>query len=119
MFHSVAASPAAGRQLVATPEDAPHVPWVPLDVARPDLERFPDFARAGVVEVSVRRGEMLYLPAMWYHQVEQRGLTVAVNYWHDMQFGHAYIQHQFLRDVVGLNSEEEERVEGEAQPCQG
>ena len=35
-----------------------------------------------------RAGETLYLPSLWFHQVEQRagetglaGLTVAVNYW--------------------------------------
>lgn len=94
-------------------EPADDVPWVPLDVARPDLRRYPDFARASAVQVRVRRGELLYLPAMWYHQVSQRGVTVAVNYWHDMQFGHAYVHHQFLRDVAGLNDPELITEEGE------
>uniref|UniRef100_A0A7S4PT93 JmjC domain-containing protein n=1 Tax=Alexandrium monilatum TaxID=311494 RepID=A0A7S4PT93_9DINO len=99
--------------LVVVPDgDAPAggVPWVPVDVAKPDLVRFPDYARACAVRVRVRPGEMLYLPAMWYHQVEQRGLTVAVNYWHDMQFDHAYVHHRFLRDVAGLDAPD---VEGE------
>ena len=29
---------------------------------------------------------MLYLPAMWYHHVKQDRDTVAVNYWHDMNY---------------------------------
>ena len=38
------------------------------------------------MRVEVKAGEMLYLPAMWYHQVAQRvdekeGVCVAVNYW--------------------------------------
>lgn len=92
------------------PEEAGdmEVPWIPLDVSKPDYKKFPKFARATAVEVRVRRGEMLYLPAMWYHHVAQRGVTVAVNYWHDMPYGHAYIHHQFLRDVLSLNDDEVE-----------
>merc|ERR1712046_470425 len=84
------------------------VPWIPFDIAAPPMPCYPDFAKVQPVEVSVSRGEMMYLPAMWYHRVGQRGITVAVNYWHDMQFGHAYVQHQFLRDVVGLEDSEED-----------
>lgn len=49
------------------------------------------------------------------HEVAQRGLTVAVNYWHDMKFGHAYIYYQFLRDVAGLNCDDPDDLsDGEA-----
>lgn len=92
----------------------PSVPWVPVDVSTPDLESFPDFALAAKVEVRVGPGEMLYLPAMWYHQVAQEGITVAVNYWHDMPFGHFYIHHSFIRDVLSLNEEEEARQDEQA-----
>lgn len=40
-----------------------------MNVASPDLGRFPEAARARAIEVRVRPGEMLYLPALWYHQV--------------------------------------------------
>merc|ERR1712039_403022 len=63
---------------------------------------------ASAVEVRVRPGEMLYLPAMWYHQVAQEGITIAVNYWHDMRYDHHWVHHQFLRDVAGLYTDEEE-----------
>ncbi|KAF3910570.1 hypothetical protein ABW21_db0202429 [Orbilia brochopaga] len=38
------------------------------------------------IRIEVHAGEMLYLPALWYHQVGQRmdeteGICVAVNYW--------------------------------------
>eukprot|EP00927_Polykrikos_kofoidii_P057078 TRINITY_DN51186_c0_g1_i1.p1 TRINITY_DN51186_c0_g1~~TRINITY_DN51186_c0_g1_i1.p1 ORF type:complete len:511 (-),score=62.70 TRINITY_DN51186_c0_g1_i1:23-1498(-) len=84
------------------PLDVPRVPWIPFDVASPDFERFPNAALAPSVEVRVGPGEMLYLPAMWYHRVGQKGLTVGVNYWHDMSFGAAYCHQSFLRDVNGL-----------------
>lgn len=105
--------PNGSSTLQALPDAAPAepVPWVPVDVARPNLERFPDFAQATAVQVRVGPGELLYLPAMWYHQVAQQGLTVAVNYWHDMPFGHAYIHHQFIRDVA-LGTEAEPGEEG-------
>lgn len=89
------------------------VPWIPFDVAEPqDEARFPHFARLGRslgVEVRVGAGEMLYLPATWYHRVAQRGLTVAVNYWHDMHFGHGFVHHMFLRDIAGLEAGEDDQ----------
>jgi peptidyl-lysine (3S)-dioxygenase / protease len=49
-----------------------------------------------VADVGV--GEMLYLPALWYHAVAQRGVTVAVNWWFDMRFcGPSYVYYNFLR----------------------
>eukprot|EP00913_Durusdinium_trenchii_P000414 g379.t2 len=89
------------------PED--FVPWIPFDVADVYGDgdgRYADYGRFGAalaVEVSVEAGELLYLPAMWYHRVAQRGVTIAVNYWHDMQFGHNYLHHQFLRDAFGMD----------------
>ena len=37
-----------------------------------------------------------YLPSLWYHKVEQRGVTVAVNFWHDMDFNGHYVYHRCL-----------------------
>lgn len=88
------------------------VPWIPFDVAEAqDASEFPQFARFGkdlAVEVRVRPGEMLYLPATWYHRVAQKGLTIAVNYWHDMKFGHGYVHHKLLRDISGLDGGEDQ-----------
>jgi len=58
------------------------VPWVTTN---------PDELPNGLspIKVSVRKGETLYLPALWYHQVSQKGeegRTVAVNFWYDMVF---------------------------------
>lgn len=43
---------------------------------------------------------MLYLPALWYHRVSQNGITVAVNYWHDMQFDQKYVYYRFLQSLA-------------------
>lgn len=41
-------------------------------------------------DVEVRAGETLYIPAMWFHRVRQKGITIAVNSWFDMHFGDRY-----------------------------
>lgn len=40
------------------------------------------------------------MPCRWFHQVEQRGITIAVNYWHDMAFGPTFVLLSFLRDLT-------------------
>ncbi|KAG8049829.1 hypothetical protein GUJ93_ZPchr0009g938 [Zizania palustris] len=55
------------------------------------------------IHCTVRAGEMLYLPSMWFHHVSQspgpNGLTIAVNYWYDMQFDIKYAYFNFLRSI--------------------
>lgn len=38
------------------------------------------------IRVEVQAGDVLYLPALWFHQVTQTCETVAVNWWFDMHF---------------------------------
>ena len=38
------------------------------------------------IRVHVKAGEMLYLPALWFHRVTQTCETVGINYWYDMSF---------------------------------
>lgn len=51
------------------------------DPRRPDLERYPRFARARAVGVTLEAGEMLYLPAKWAHFVLNLETSVMVNFW--------------------------------------
>lgn len=44
--------------------------------------------------------DVLYLPALWYHRVSQKNVTIAVNYWHDMQFDHKYVYYRFLQTLA-------------------
>lgn len=48
-----------------------------VDPERPDLARFPDFARAAMREVVLAPGEMLFIPVGWWHHV--RALSVSIN----------------------------------------
>ncbi|KAF3098836.1 hypothetical protein TWF102_005888 [Orbilia oligospora] len=64
------------------------------------------------IRVEVKAGEMLYLPALWYHQVaqtvdEDEGVCVAVNYWYDMDFSGPFVSMvNYVRDMteVVINS---------------
>jgi jumonji domain-containing protein 7 len=57
------------------------------------------------LRVTLEEGDLLYLPAMWYHKVSQspgeEGFALAVNYWYDMDFsGGFWTANNFLRDVA-------------------
>lgn len=77
-------------QLNLTSEGCPseELEWIPIDPNdREDAIRaHPKFARTKPLYCSVQAGEILYIPAMWYHRVSQTRMTIAVNYWYDMRF---------------------------------
>jgi hypothetical protein len=50
------------------------------------LEGYPLLKHAHPMEIRVQAGELLYLPALWFHQVTQSCETVGVNWWYDMRF---------------------------------
>ncbi|KAI9366071.1 cupin-like domain-containing protein [Zopfochytrium polystomum] len=75
-----------------------------------------DGLAAHQISVTLRRGDMLYLPALWGHQVAQtpdddcsgvhvddapwlKG-AIAVNYWYDMSYGRAFSYHTFARRIA-------------------
>ena len=56
---------------------------MPLPCTSEAAARFPAFAEAPYVDVTVERGDILYLPAFWWHDVQggaERNITV--NYWY-------------------------------------
>ncbi|KAJ9142741.1 JmjC domain-containing protein 7 [Pleurostoma richardsiae] len=94
----------AGGQGLDEPggEDVPFATW---DPDRPGECATAYSALARPVRVTLRPGDMLYLPAMWYHKVSQScsedGICVAVNYWYDMEFsGPLYPLCSFVRSVT-------------------
>ncbi|MFL6759669.1 cupin-like domain-containing protein [Sphingomonas sp.] len=55
-----------------------------VDLARPDLERFPRFAEAlsHAFTAELEPGDAIFIPALWWHGVEAPGgLNVLINYW--------------------------------------
>ncbi|MBQ5947920.1 cupin-like domain-containing protein [Massilia sp. ST3] len=53
----------------------------PFDPEAPDFDRFPLARQAALVELVVRPGDMLYVPAGWYHQVRSLSFSLSSNRW--------------------------------------
>jgi hypothetical protein len=58
---------------------APHQSRVNIDDADP--LKFPDFVRAERYSCVLEAGELLLLPACWWHQVTSVETSISVNYW--------------------------------------
>ncbi|KAK3200221.1 hypothetical protein Dsin_023636 [Dipteronia sinensis] len=87
-----------------------HVPWCSVnpypspETRETEMAKFPLFFNGPKpFECTVNAGEILYLPSMWFHHVRQspdeNGVTVAVNYWYDMQFDIKYAYFNFLQSI--------------------
>lgn len=84
--------------------DSEQVPWIPLDPLDPDLVRYPQYSQARPISCSVKAGEMLYLPSLWFHHVRQSHGCMAVNFWYDMDYDIRYNYYQLidsLSEVTG------------------
>jgi hypothetical protein len=53
----------------------------PFDPEAPDFERYPLARQASLVACTVAPGEMLYVPAGWYHQVRALTFSLSSNRW--------------------------------------
>eukprot|EP01031_Cornospumella_fuschlensis_P031751 gene31751-38379_t len=77
--------------------------WIDLDPCEMEkaVQKWPKARYLRPLYVEVQAGEVLYIPAMWYHRVSQRERTIAVNYWYDMRFDFRFVFYQLalrLRD---------------------
>ncbi|XP_004712785.1 bifunctional peptidase and (3S)-lysyl hydroxylase JMJD7 isoform X1 [Echinops telfairi] len=86
----------AGTFEVVDEEAMEKVPWIPLDPLAPDLARYPQYRGAQALRCTVQAGEMLYLPALWFHHVQQSQGCIAVNFWYDMEYDIKYNYFQLL-----------------------
>jgi lysine-specific demethylase 8 len=53
----------------------------PLDVTAPDLARYPKFADATPIELTLRAGETLFIPTDWPHHVITEAFSISMNFW--------------------------------------
>lgn len=104
--------PPQGLQIVPSP-DGEHVRWSPIEDLASDgsneeyKQQYPayfDPLLPKPFRVTVRAGEVLYLPSLWWHQVEQTAgkdsMVIAVNYWYDMQFDCKYAYFQLVEALT-------------------
>lgn len=76
--------------------------WVDIDPLDPNIVEYPDFKKAHLYKVRVHKGDCLYLPALWFHHVQQSHGAIAVNYWYDMEFDVKYCYNSLLQSLSGL-----------------
>ncbi len=76
---------------------------------------YPLAAHLRPIHVDVHAGELLYLPSLWYHKVQQRTAPVAgdagnsthqpciaVNFWYDMRFDARWSYFQAVEDMTSV-----------------
>ncbi|GIZ46742.1 hypothetical protein CKM354_000985500 [Cercospora kikuchii] len=86
-------------------EDSELVPTPIWDPDEPDARASLYSKSSKPMRVTLYEGDMMYLPAMWYHKVSQssgeEGYSCSVNYWYDMDFsGSFWAQNNYLRETV-------------------
>ncbi|XP_065185446.1 uncharacterized protein LOC135816016 [Sycon ciliatum] len=59
----------------------------PVDIKKPDLQRFPLFQKARSLKCRLTPGDVLFMPAFWWHEVQSRPSptakrNLAVNFWY-------------------------------------
>lgn len=90
----------AAGELKIVPEEEGTVPWISIDPLNPDFDKYPNYKKARQVCCRVERGEMLYLPSLWFHHVRQSHGCMAVNYWYDMHFDIKYNYFEFVKSLL-------------------
>lgn len=90
-----------------------YVPFTTWDPDDPTSNATPYSQYAQPMRVTLDEGDMLYLPALWYHKVSQscndEGLCCAVNYWYDLDFsGGFWSTAGFVRGVGLLSLQDKE-----------
>lgn len=53
----------------------------PVDIANPDLKRFPLFAQAQAMDCTLSPGDLLFLPAKWWHYVYACTTSISLSHW--------------------------------------
>lgn len=90
------------RLLLWHPEEVRHLyvdgtASLVLDVDHPDLERFPKFAKAVAWEGILEEGQVLFIPAMWFHNVRTLSPCYGLNFF----FRHLPIEMYQTNDLYG------------------
>ena len=82
--------------------DSTVVPWIAVDPLSPNYKKYPQFKNATAFECTVEAGDVFFLPSLWFHHVQQSDLTIAVNFWYDMDFDAKYVYYQTLDKLAKL-----------------
>jgi peptidyl-lysine (3S)-dioxygenase / protease len=100
--------------LLLTKENCPveKLSWIAFDPEDPFVyEKYPTLTKAHPLRCTVQKGEILYIPAMWYHRVSQTRLTIAVNMWYDQRFDFRYVFFNTMQQLAIKEKLEENDTE--------
>ncbi|XP_075641088.1 lysine-specific demethylase JMJ32 [Castanea sativa] len=100
----------SGEFALELEKPARYVPWCSVNPClspenmEAEMSKFPlYFNGPKPFQCTVKPGQILYLPSMWFHHVRQSpdagGRTIAINYWYDMQFDIKYAYFNFLKSI--------------------
>ncbi|KAF2123044.1 phospholipase A2 [Lophiotrema nucula] len=93
---------------ISIEDNAEYVPFATWDPDKPLHNATPYSPLAQPLRVTLDEGDILYLPALWYHKVSQscsaEGICCAVNYWYDLDFGGGFWSMASFVRGVGLLS---------------
>uniref|UniRef100_A0A4W3IKZ0 tRNA-yW synthesizing protein 5 n=1 Tax=Callorhinchus milii TaxID=7868 RepID=A0A4W3IKZ0_CALMI len=72
------------RVVLFSPRDAPYLYLTGdksqvLDIDNPDLSKYPEFAKAQSYECHLEPGDVLFIPALWFHNTVAEEFSVGVN----------------------------------------
>lgn len=74
-------SPEDSAYLYPYPSDAHMLHFSYVNANDPDFTRYPKYALTSPIVFELRAGDLLFLPAYWWHQVDGNGISVSVNTW--------------------------------------
>ncbi|XP_055308433.1 bifunctional peptidase and (3S)-lysyl hydroxylase Jmjd7 isoform X3 [Sitodiplosis mosellana] len=77
------------------------IEWVSVDPLKPNHNKYPEFQKSTPFKVRVNEGDILYLPSLWYHHVQQSHKCIAVNFWFDMDYDARYCYYKFVEKLCG------------------
>lgn len=105
--------------IVSIDEPEEYVPFATWDPDAPMENTTPFSQFSQPLRVTLDEGDMLYLPALWYHKVSQscsdEGLCCAVNYWYDLDFsGGFWSMSNFVRSTGFLVTQDDGKVSNDA-----
>ena len=74
-------APADTPNLYPHPIDSKMAHLSAVDIEKPDLNAHPNFSVARPFRFTIKAGELLFLPAFWWHQVSSPSVSTSVSIW--------------------------------------